>query len=192
MSAVVSVTYFLISLIFNLFIFVLCARIVLRIFRVNPAQPIAKAIFQISDPLLQPLEKHVYPNAKQQPRYDWFGLVLLVVLCLIKFFFLGWLFLGQPLSIAYLGLFAVSDTIVQFCNFFFYALIIRVLLSWMNVQWKQHPTTLLINHITNPLIRLGHAIIPNISGFDFAPLVILAILKIITIVISTSLPLPLL
>ncbi|HFD2358171.1 TPA: YggT family protein, partial [Legionella pneumophila] len=37
-------------------------------------------------------------------------------------------------------------------------------------------------------LRLGRIIVPDISGFDFSPFIIMVILKIITLFLSASLP----
>ena len=60
-------------------------------------------------------------------------------------------------------------------------------MSWINPRW-QHPLADLLRLVTEPLLRLGRRIIPDISGFDFSPYVMLIMLKVITLFISESLP----
>ena len=84
-------------------------------------------------------------------------------------------------------LYVLADLIIQPCNLLFYAILIRVIMSYVNPKW-QHPATDFLRIITEPLLILGRKIIPDISGFDFSPIIMMIILKIITLFIGASLP----
>lgn len=190
MAGFLSAGYFLVSLIFSLILFVLWIRIALRYFRVSALHPVGQAIFRLTSPLFSAIEKKYYAN-KRLPRYDWLTLVAIILVEFIKFLILGWLVYQTTLPLLYLLLFVVADLVVQPCNLLFYALLIRIVLSWLNPQWQLHPAADILKLITNPLLLLGRKIVPNISGFDFGPIIILAGLKVITLFISASMPLPL-
>lgn len=193
MAGLMSVSYFLVALIFSLILFVLWGRIILRYYRVSALHPVTHAIARLTNPLFVPLERLIYlENKKRLPRYDWICLAFIACVEAIKFILLGLLAYKIVLPFGYLLLFIVADMVVQPCNLFFYALLLRVIMSWVNPQGSMHPAANLLNLITNPLVRLGQTIIPNISGFDFGPFVIMIILKVITLFISAMLPLPLL
>ena len=72
----------------------------------------------------------------------------------------------------------------------FYAIIIRVIMSWVNPV-SNHPAQEALYLITEPLLRLGRRVIPPISGFDLSPIIILAGLSVITIMAGSILPRPL-
>ncbi len=84
-------------------------------------------------------------------------------------------------------LYLVADLIIQPCNILFYAILIRAIMSFVNPTW-QHPLAYFLYQLTEPLLILGRRIIPNISGFDFSPLIIMVILKVITLFIESNLP----
>jgi|GEM_PF-1266094 len=191
LAGFISAGYFIVSLIFSLLIFVLWLRIALRYFRVSALHPIGQAIFRLTSPLFRHLERKLYAG-KRLPRYDWLTLLVIILVEFVKFLILGWLVYQTTLPVLYLLLFVAADLIVQPCNLLFYALLIRVILSWVNPQWQQHPAADILKLITNPLLILGRKIIPDISGFDFGPIIVLAGLKVITLFISASMPLPLL
>lgn len=191
MAGLLSVSNFLIALIFSLILFILWLRMILRYFRVSSLHPVSQVIYRFTNPAMSFIEKHVYPKSSRLPRYDWVCFGFIVITECIKFLLLGWVTYHATIPFIWLFLFVAGDIIVQPCNLLFYALLIRVILSWLNPQWSRHPAADVLVLITNPLIRLGQKIIPNISGFDFGPFIIMILLKVITLFISASMPLPL-
>lgn len=190
-TALLTVAYFLVGVVSSLVLLLLWSRFFLRYLGVSSLHPIGRTIFNLTNPVFLPLENRLYTQ-KKIPRYDWLGLGGIALVECLKFILLGFLAYKTLLPAFYLFLFVVADFIVQPCNLLFYALLIQIIMSWVNPQWAVHPLCKLIHLLTLPLIRLGHKIIPNGSGFDFGPLVSLILLKVITLFISSLMPLPLL
>jgi len=186
MSGLQAVGYFLIALLFGFLIFCLWARLAFSYLRISALNPIALLIHQVTDPLLLPLQK-LFPF-KSNPRYDWRAAVLLLIVEILKGITLSILAYGTLISWIWLILYVVADLIIQPCNLLFYAILIRVLMDWINPQGIQHPISYILHALTNPLLKFGQSILPNISGFDFSPLIVMLILKIITLFIEHSLP----
>ena len=190
MAGLLSVSYYLVSLFFSLILFVSWMRFVLRYFRVSHLHPMASAIYQLTDPLFLRFDRLVYQ--RYLPRYDGVTFAGIVLLEVIKFLILGLIVYHRVLPVSYLTLLTLGSLITLPCDLLFYAILIRMLLSWVNPIWQQHPLAELLIRITEPSIRFGHKILPNISGFDFSPMVMLIILKVITMFITASMPVPLL
>ncbi len=188
MSGFFAVGYFLITLFFSLFLFALWARIILRYFKISPRHSVAQAINTLTDPVVKPIEGVISAGKAYSPRYDWVCFVVIVVTEFIKFIILGFLLYKTMMPLGYLVLFVVADLIAQPCNLFFYIILVRVIMSWINPKW-QHPLAEVIKTVSDPLLALGRHLIPDISGFDFSPYIILIILKVITLFMSASLPL---
>lgn len=187
MSGLITVGYFLFSLFFSLLTFILWARIALRYFRVSSLHPVSQAINVLTNPIVSPVSR-LFPVKKNRPnRYDWACFIVLVVVELLKFTAIGLLFLREMLPLLYLLLYTLADLVVQPLTLLFYAIIIRVVMSWINPGWV-HPIADILRLVTDPLLRIGRRIIPDISGFDFSPFIMLIILKIITLFIQASLP----
>ncbi|MCE3046017.1 YggT family protein [Legionella sp. 16cNR16C] len=197
MTGLLTAAYFLVSVIFTLILFLLWARVILRYFRLSPLHPVNQSINALLGPVLGPIERMIQqdtPGKTRKPlsQYDWPGLALIVVVEIIKFICLGLLAYGGLLPVSFILLFVIADLVVQPLNLMFFALLIRVIMSWVNPHWEQqNPAGYVVNLMTNPLIRLGHRIIPNVSGFDFAPYIMMVMIKVITLFISASMPLPL-
>lgn len=187
MSGFTSVIHFLLTLFFNLAFFVLWIRLALRYFRVSALHPVSQVIYSLTNPVIQPIERLIYPEKSPVKRYDWICFALIVILELIKFTVLSLLIFKAMMPVTYLILFALVDLIIQPCNLLFYLILIRVIMSWVNPTWH-HPVADIMRLITEPLLSLGRQLVPNISGFDFSPFIILIILEVVTLFLRASLP----
>lgn len=189
MSGLIAVGYFLFALFFSLIAFVLWTRIALRYFRVSTMNPITQAINSLTNPIVMPITQMFGKPKTPKSRYDWPCFCILVMVELLKFIAIGTLFLGVKLPWSFLPLYTLADLIAEPCNLLFYALIIRIIMSWVNPRWH-HPLVEILRLTTDPLIHKAQMIVPTTSsGFDFSPYLILIILKIITLYISVALPL---
>lgn len=188
MAGLLTVIYFLASLFFNFALLILWTRIALRYFRISPLHPVSKLINSFIDPIIKPIENLIAKTNSPPQRYDLACLALLVIIEILKFLVYGLLLYRAILPISYLILFVLTDLIVQPCNFLFYIILIRVVMSWVNPNW-QNPFVDVMRTITDPLLELGHRLVPNISGFDFSPFIVMITLKIITLFMSASMPL---
>jgi len=188
MTGFITVGYFLFSLFFSLLTFLLWARIGLRFFRVSVLHPVAFSINSLTERVIRPIAQMIPAAKKRLSKYDWPCFILLVIVEFIKFIAIGFLFASGMLPLLLILLYVVADLIIQPCNLLFYAILIRVIMSWVNPLW-QHPVADILRIITEPLLRFGRKIVPDISGFDFSPFIIMIILKVITLFISASLPL---
>jgi YggT family protein len=187
MSGLITVAYFLVSTFFSLLIFALWLRVILRYFCISAMNPVSKLIYSLTDPLFKPLSFIYKPQAQQLVRYDWLTLGVLVVVEFLKIICLSFLAFHTLLPLFWLVVYVVADLIIQPCTFFFYAIIIRVLMTYLRPGWR-HPAMDVVRITTEPFLILGRRIISDVSGFDFSPFIILMILKTITLIIESALP----
>lgn len=189
MSGFVSVGYFVFSLLFSLLTFVLWSRIALRYIRLSSLHPMSQTILRFTDPMVKPFQRLFKSSNTRANRYDWACLSALVVIEIVKFTLIGFLFLNIPSSVFFLLAHVVADMIIQPCNLLFYAIFIRVILSWVNPH-LQNPVTEVLYLCTEPLLRIARGLLPDFSGIDFSPFIILVALKIIEMLVSASLSSP--
>lgn len=187
MSGFATVGYFLISLFFSLLTFALWVRFALRYFRVSSLHPTTQAVNRFTDPIVKPFENLFKSSKTRANRYDWACLSVLVIAELLKYSLISLLFHGAMPSLAVIMLYTLADLIIQPCNLLFYAIIIRVIISWVNPQWRS-PMADLLYLVTEPVLGLARSMVPPFSGIDFSPFIVMIILKIITLFISASLP----
>lgn len=188
MAGLLAVGYFLFSVLFNIVIFVLWVRLVLRYFRVSVLHPMHQLILRFTDPVVLPFQWMIKKVPGSRQPYDWPCLIVLVLTELLKFTLVSFIFARGLLPWEYIPVYACADLIIQPCDLLFYAIVIRVIMSWVNPHW-QHPIADIIRLITEPALRLARRLLPDMMGLDFSPLLVIFVVKAITIFIRVSLPL---
>ena len=185
MSGFMSVGYFLFTLLFSTVTFFLWLRFALRYFRVSSLHPISQTINTLTNPIVKPVEGLFKSSHTRSNPYDWACLTMLVAAELIKLIMLNLMLAGAFPFLPLLLLNTLKELIVQPCNLLFYAILIRVVMSWVNPYWK-NPLADLIYLFTEPTLRLARKQIPVFSGIDFSPFIVMIVLKIITLFIGAS------
>jgi YggT family protein len=187
MSGFTAVGFYLISLFFGLIIFSLWLRIALRYLRISALSQLGQLIHSITTPLIQPFNTLLKQKYKPGQKFDHMAFIILVCVEFIKITSISFLIFHALIPFVYIVLYVLADLVIQPCNILFYAIIIRVIMSFANPSWH-HPINDFLRLLTNPLLILGRKIVPDISGFDFSPFIIMILLKVITLFISASLP----
>jgi YggT family protein len=181
-----AVGLFVISLFFSILIFSIWLRMALRYFRISTLNPLSQLIHTLSNPLVLPIQKLV-PTPKPGQKYDVAACIVLILLEVLKIALISLLVFHAFMPLGSFFLFVLADLIIQFCDLLFYAILIRVIMSFANPNWHS-PIADVLRIVTEPSLTLGRKIIPNISGFDFSPFIILMLLKVITLFIHSNLP----
>lgn len=184
MAGLIQIAYFLLGLAFNILIYATIARLLLQFYRVSGINPICQLVAKATDFAVLPLRK-ILPNVRV---IDIASIVFLALVIMMKMLVISWLFnsIGSfnPLQLIYLTVFGL---IIFPCKFLFFAILIRVISSWIN-PGLHNPMMQALYVITEPLLRLGRKIIPDISGFDFSPFIISIILILIPLFIASYVP----
>lgn len=168
---------FLIHSIFGLATLVFALRFLLRIIGANFYNPICQFIVKVSDPFVLPLQK-IIPVIN---RIDLSCLVLLVSTNLLKYTLI---LLLIPLSLEpiYIAVHAIADSIEQFVDIFFWAVMLNVLMSWIS-PYQTNPLTHIIEKLSTPLLSRARTFMPSLGGFDLSPIPVLMGLQVIKILI---------
>jgi len=165
MNAVIFISKTLI----DLYILAYVLRLVLQWTRADFYNPFSQFIMRITNPL-------VLPGRKLLPaigRTDTATAVAILVLEILAVVFLFWLITGAlPSQPAQVLLYAFLRTVVAFINLFFFAIIIRVIQSWIS-PGTHSPVTAVIWSITEPLMAPVRRLIPDIGGLDISPLFVI-------------------
>jgi YggT family protein len=171
---------FLVTTVFDLYIFVLMLRLVLVALRVDYFNPVSQTIIKLTQPLIGPLRRSI-PNYKN---IELASVVVLLVLEALKFLLVGIIIAGLPNPV---GLFvlAIADSLKSLVNIFFYAIIVQAIMSW--VSSGHSPITSVIHKITAPIMRPFQRLIPPIGGMDISPIPAIISLQLVTILLITPL-----
>ena len=187
MNGLISVALFLTSILFSLVTFILWGRIFIRFFAISPFEPFSQTIFKITNPFMTPIQQYITRSKGTIGRYDVSSLLVLACCELIKLSLLNLIFLHTSLSFGYVLLSVPISLIIQPCNIIFFAIIVRVIISWVNPLWK-NPLVNILFAITEPLLRLIRKRLPNTGMIDFSPLIAIVLLKCVESLCLSAIP----
>ena len=168
---------FLITTLFSLYILAVMLRFLLGAVRADFYNPVSQFLVRITNPLLLPMRK-VIPSLG---RYDTSALLLMLLLQVISLSLVV-LLRGISVSIVTLLIVAVGELVMLAINVFMFAIIIQVILSWVN-PGNYNPVTALLHSITSPIMRPLQRLIPPISGIDLSPMVAIIGLQVLRMLI---------
>jgi YggT family protein len=170
----------LIQVAFGIFIFAVLIRFLLQVSRADFYNPISQLLVSFTNPLLRPLRR-VIPGFFG---IDFASVVLLLALKWVELALVVWLkdIPAQPLAIL---VSAVIDLLILTINVYFFAVIVRVLLSWFTPYGIRHnPAGGLLVSLTEPLLAPARRAIPPLGGMDLSPVVVLVGLQLIQLALS--------
>lgn len=188
MSGATAVGYFLFSTGFSFILFVLWIRVALTYFKISPFLNLSQAIFRLTNPILLPIHLVLSRFLKKKSRYDTVCLTAIFIIEMLKYGLMGVLFMQTMLPLLLLVTLSLVSMLVEPCNFLFYAILGRVILSWMNSS-TQNPFIELLYAITEPMLYRIRKHLPSTGGLDFSPLIAIMALKMVTLFLTTTFPL---
>lgn len=172
--------FFLVSTLFDIYMWVLILRLILQAVRADFYNPISQLIWQITQPVLRPLQPVL-------PKWRWLdsaALLLLVVVALIYVHVVGAI-LGYEPSLPASLRYALLKLIVLLLNLYTFALFVQAVLSWVG-PGVNNPAGNLLWVMNEPLLKPVRRVVPPLSGLDLSPLVVILALQVFNLLI----PLP--
>jgi YggT family protein len=155
---------FLVSTLFSLYIIAVMLRFLLGLVRADFYNPVSQFLVRITNPLLIPLRKVVPSIGK----FDSAALLLMIVLQLAAITLIL-LLRGDGISSAVLVIITLATLISLLISVYMFAIIVEVIISWMN-PGSYNPVSSLLHSLTNPLLRPIRHLVPPIAGIDLSPL----------------------
>ncbi len=167
---------FLVSTLFELYLFVLAIRLLLAFARINYFHPITQFIIRLTQPIVAPVRRFI-PNYRnlESATLTWLFLIEIIKLSVLS------ALVGVIPPIHFLLLFAVSATIRILLQTLFYAILIQALLSWLNPGAT--PISDILEAITRPIMQPLRRLIPPIAGIDITPIPALIFLQFLTMLL---------
>jgi len=162
---------YLIDTLFSLYIGAVVLRFLFQAMDVDYHNPITQFLVKITSPVIRPL-RAVFPRTGN---FDLASLALAMALTFAKFF-LRLSLAGQSANIAGLIVLSVADVLSVILTILFWALLIRVLLSWINPDPHQ-PVVKVLYQFTEPLMAPARRLIPPIGGLDLSPIAVFILIQ---------------
>jgi YggT family protein len=158
---------FLVKTLFGLYITIVIIRFLLQWAGADFYNPLSQFIVKMTSPVLRPLRRLL-------PGYGGVDVASLVVAWLLKTVELAVLTLLLGLSLTPLGAvaWAVPALVALFINIFLFAILIRVILSWVNPD-PYNPAVGILTRVTDPILIPAQRVIPPIGGIDLSPMLVM-------------------
>ena len=168
---------FIITTLFSLYILAVMLRFILGTVGADLYNPVSQFLVRITNPLLVPLRKVVPSIGK----FDTSAILLMLFLQVVS---LGLVVLIRGIDVPVLTLLvvAIGELVMLTINVFMFAIIIQVILSWVN-PGNYNPVTGLLYSITSPVMRPIQRVVPPVSGIDLSPLVAIIGLQVLRMLI---------
>lgn len=163
---------FLLDTLFSLYLYAVLLRFLLQAVRADFYNPIANFIVVITNPPLKPLRRLI-PGLYGID----FASIALLILIEAVFQMLNALLRGVSLDPGLLGILGLFHLAHALLNIYFFGILIRVILSWLNPY--PNPLSQMLARLTEPLMRPARRLLPPYSGIDFAPMIVMLVLILI-------------
>ncbi len=167
---------FLVNTVFGLYILIVALRFLLQCVRADFYNPISQFLVTFTNPPLRFLRRFIPGFAG----IDWSSLLLMLALQSLELVITGLLGPGQIPALPGLLVLSIAALLKLFIYIFFFAIFIRIIISWVN-PGAYNPVTVILHRLTDPLLRPARRLIPPISGLDLSPMVVIVALQLMII-----------
>lgn len=160
--------------------FVFLLRFWLPWFRVDFRNPLAQGILQITALIIIPLRR-IVPAIGRIDTATILVAYVVQALSLILVILLS----GNTPGASFVLLAALFQLLILSLRLFMFAIIVRIVLSWVAPQ-TYNPVTAMLTSITEPLLAPFRRLIPPIGGFDISPVFAIILLGALSILLQDS------
>ena len=168
---------FIISTLFGLYILAFMLRLLLGLVRADFYNPVSQFLVRITNPLLVPLRK-VLPSIGK------FDSSAVLIMVLLQFMALSLIVMlrGNGFPVLALLLATVGELVALLLNVYLVAIIVQVIISWVN-PGSYNPVSALLHSLTEQVLRPIRQLLPPIAGIDLSPLFALIGLQVLKMLI---------
>ena len=173
---------FLIRTAFELYLIVVTLRFLLQLVRADFYNPLSQFLVKVTNPPLRPLRRIIpgYGGA------DWASLVLMLLIKAAEIVILTLVATGRVPALHGLLVLSLAQVLNLAIYIFIIAILIQVVLSWVN-PGAYNPATVILHYLTEPLLRPARQLIPPIGGLDLSPIAVFIFLQLTIILIINPL-----
>lgn len=157
---------FLIQTLGGFYAFVAMLRFLLQLTKADFYNPVSQFVVKATSPVLMPLRRFI-------PGFRGMDISSLVLAWLVKTAVLFLVGLLAGLGLASIGavIWSIPALVELTIDVFIYAVIVRVVLSWVNPN-PSNPMVRLIERLTDPVMEPVQRRLPAIGGLDLSPIAV--------------------
>lgn len=156
--------HFLLDTLITLYTLVLLIRLIMQLSRADFRNPIARAIVQLTNPVVLPLRRLLPPIGK----LDTASAAAVLLFTLAKVWILSLLLAVAPDAVLLVRL-ALYEVIGLVLRTYLFAILLNAILSFV-APGNYSPAQSLLSSICDPVLNPIRRIIPPIGGLDLSPL----------------------
>jgi len=158
---------FLVDTLFGLYILAVLLRFMLQWLRADFYNPVSQFILTVTNPPVRFLRGFI-PGLGG---LDLATLVLALALSMIKTWLL-FSMIGAPSTFAGVLVYSIGELLQLAVYIFIFAILIRVVLSWIAPHQGYNPALRLLYDITEPIMAPARRLIPPIAALDISPILV--------------------
>lgn len=162
-----SALFFIVDALLTLVVVAFLLRLLMPLVRADFRNPVGQAVLQLTNPLVMPLRKLLPPAG----RVDAASVVALLAVQLAKTAALR-LLAGAGVAVLPLLSGALRDLASTVLQFYFVAMLLYVLLSWV-APGNYSPAAQLLGRLCDPLLAPLRRVLPPLGGLDLSPLFVM-------------------
>lgn len=176
--------YFIVKTLAQLYLLLLLLRFWLPWLRADFRNPIAQGILRFTSPLIVPLRRFLPSIGRLDTATVLVAFIVqfLTVLALLAI-------VRRSTDTATVALVSIIELAILSLNLFFFAVLIRIILSWI-APGTYNPITALLTTLSEPILRPFRRIIPTIGGLDISPIFAIVLLQAAVIMLQSLKPIP--
>ncbi|MEX2123709.1 MAG: YggT family protein [Woeseia sp.] len=176
--------YFIVKTLAQLYLLLLLLRFWLPWLRADFRNPVAQGILRFTSPLVVPLRRFLpsigrLDTATILVAFTLQFVTVLVLLAITR----------RPSDTLTVAFISVIELAILSLNLFFFAVLIRIILSWV-APGNYNPITALLTTLSEPILRPFRRLMPSIGGFDISPIFALVLLQAAVILLQSVKPVP--
>jgi YggT family protein len=176
--------YFIVKTLAQLYLLLYLLRFWLPWVKADFRNPIAQAILRFTSPLIIPIRRFI-PSVGRLDTATvivTFAMQFLILFVLLKI-------VGGRTEAGTIALMTLLELCILSLNLFFFAILIRIILSWISPQ-AYNPIGAIAGAIAEPVLRPFRRVIPAIGGLDISPIFAIVLLQAGVIYLQSLKPLP--
>jgi len=163
-SNVASALVFVVNALTSLCLLVLLLRFWLPWLHADFRNPLAQGILKLTSPIVVPVRRII-------PSFGRLDTATVLVAFVIQYLaiLLILLILSSSAEFSVIATTTVVKLLSLSVNLFTFAIIVRIILSWIS-PGQYNPATAIIATLTDPVLRPFRRLIPPLGGFDISPI----------------------
>ena len=176
MAALSEIFAYLAQTLLSLLLVIVLTRLLLQQARADFYNPISQFVVKLTDPLLTPLRRLI-------PGFWGVDMAAVVLLLLVQMLaigttlLLGGLGLPNPVLLIAWAVVGVAGLVV---NFYFFAILAMIILSWV-APGSHHPAIYLLYQLTEPVMAPFRKLLPALGGLDLSPILVFIVINVVQI-----------